>query len=217
MVRKVQNIDPDPRYITPRQKEVLLFIRDFRARTGYSPTMEEIAEHLDVSKVTVFEHVTVLQVKGWLQRTRRRARSLMLADPLPASDMLEAKEIGLPLAGKIAAGVPIEAIENLERMDLHQVFRRNAGTFLLKVEGDSMTGDHICPGDLAVIEQRSEARDGDIVVALVADNDATLKRLRHQPDGTIQLLASNPAYPPRLVNPEELRIQGVLIGVIRAL
>ena len=223
MVRKVTDIDPNPRHLTPRQMKVLIFIRDYRLKTGYSPTMAEIAEHVGVSKVTIFEHVTVLEVKGWLKRTRHRARSLELVEQLPVEGMLPAPTNippdapGLVLAGRIAAGAPIEAVEQQDRLDLNGLFQRQRPTFLLTVQGESMIGDQILPGDLAVIEQRSDIRDGTIAVALLIDGEATLKRIYREPGGGYRLEASNPAYPPRFVELGNLSIQGVMIGLIRRL
>ncbi len=198
-----------PASLTPKQLRVLTFIRDFTNARGYAPTMQELADDFGVSKVTVFEHIAALQRKGYLERSRHKARSLQLCDSFEFPDERPTR---LPLVGTIAAGRPIEAIENREVLDLEELFVSPFGNFVLRVRGDSMAGDNICDGDFVIVEKREVARDGDMVVALVEGQDATLKRFFKTKHG-IRLEASNPAYEPIIAH--DVQIQGVVVGVLR--
>ena len=195
--------------LTPKQLRVLTFIRDFSRTRGYAPTMQELADEFGVSKVTVFEHIAALQKKGFLRRARHKARSLQLSNDIGFPDERSTR---LPLAGRIAAGLPIEAIEQREFLDLAHVFTTPRRAFALKFRGDSMIEDNICDGDFVVCEQRETARDGETVVALLPDGEATLKRLYRTPRG-IRLQPANPAFEPIIV--KDVKIQGVVIGVLR--
>jgi repressor LexA len=196
--------------VTPRQLEILRFIRDFRLNNGYSPTMQEIGDHLDLTKVTVFEHVGSLERKGLLLRGgKHKARSLQVSKDFRFPDE---QTSSIPLAGRIAAGSPIEAIEDAESIDLTEMFRADGSTFVLEVQGDSMVEDGICDGDLVICQKRNTARDGETVVALLENGDATLKRI-YREKGRIRLQPANPAYDPIYV--QHVEIQGVVIGLVR--
>jgi repressor LexA len=195
--------------LTPKQLRVLTYIRDFSHARGYAPTMQELADEFGVSKVTVFEHIGALQRKGCLKRSRHKARSLRLSDDI---DFPDQRPTCLPLVGVIAAGRPIEAIEQRETLDLEDMFVSSHGNYVLRVRGDSMIGDNICDGDFVIVERRDTARDGETVVALLDDGEATLKRFYHTPSG-IRLEAANPAYEPIIT--KSLRLQGVVVGVLR--
>ena len=196
--------------VTPRQLEILRFIRDFRKRHGYSPTMQEIGQHLSLTKVTVFEHVEAVERKGLLLRgAKHKARSLRVSPDFQFPDERPTK---IPLVGRIAAGAPIEAVENREDLDLEELFDRTQDTFVLRVDGDSMVDEHICDGDYVICERRSEARNGETVVALLADGEATLKKYFRE-EGRVRLQPANPSYEP--IYADELDIQGVVIGVVR--
>lgn len=195
--------------LTPKQLRVLTFIRDFSRAKGYSPTMQELADEFGVSKVTVFEHVSALHKKGYLKRSRHKARSLQLSDSIRFPDERATR---LPLAGTIAAGAPIEAIEQNESLDLEEMFVSSHGNFVLRVRGDSMIEDQICDGDYVIIEKRETARDGETVVALLDDGEATLKRFYREPRG-IRLQPANPAYKP--IHTKSVQIQGVVVGILR--
>ncbi len=201
--------------LTPKQREILLLIRDGQLRWGYSPTLQEIADELDVSKVTVFEHVRSLMDKGALKRDRNRARSLELTKKAKLPD--EERTTRLPLVGRIAAGAPIEAIEDQESLDLEELFTRGQGTsgdtFVLEVEGDSMIDEHIREGDYVVCRRTAKPRSGQTVVALLEDGEATLKKF-YREKGRIRLQPANVNYDP--IYPDDCQIQGVVIGVIRA-
>jgi repressor LexA len=194
---------------TPRQTEILVFIRDYTHRNGYSPTYEEIAEKFDISKVTVFEHLTILEERGLVTRDKHKARSLRLANHLELPDE---KPNCLKLVGRIAAGAPIEAIEDSETIDLEEIFASDHGVFALQVKGDSMIEDSIADGDYVVCERRTTPYNGETVVALLEDGEATLKRF-YREKSRIRLQPANPKYQP--IYATDVRIQGVVIGLIR--
>ena len=181
-----------PSLLTPKQLRVLTFIRDFTRAKGYAPTMQELADEFGVSKVTVFEHIAALQRKHCLRRSPHKARSLRLSQNLEFPDERPTR---LPLAGTIAAGQPIEAVEQREAVDLEELFASPHGSFALRVRGDSMIEDQIADGDYVIVEKRNTPRDGETVVALLEDGEATLKRFYRDRNG-IRLQPANPAYEP---------------------
>jgi repressor LexA len=198
--------------LTPRQLDVLVAIRNYRHLHGYSPTMQELADQLGTSKVTIFEHVGALEKKRVLRRDKHKARSLeIVADVLPD----EERTTKLPLLGNIAAGSPIEAVENREELDLESMFAAKQGVYVLRVRGDSMIEDHLMDGDYVVIERRENARNGEQVVALFDTGEATLKRF-YREGGKIRLQPANSNHQPRVVDPDKVRVQGVVIGVLRS-
>lgn len=200
--------------LTPRQVDVLVAIRNYRHLHGYAPTMQELADSLGTSKVTIFEHVGALERKRILRRDRHKARSLEIVGDKKLPDEFRASK--LPLLGTIAAGSPIDAVENREEIDLEQVFNARSGVYVLRVRGDSMIEDHLMDGDYVVIERRDSARNGEQVVALIEDsNEATLKRYYREPGGKVRLQPANSSMEPRIVDAARLRIQGVVIGVLR--
>lgn len=201
--------------ITKRQRQVYDFIASFVQRNGYSPSFEEIGDGLGLSSLaTVHKHVSNLEKKGLLKRDYNRSRSI---DVLPVRGLFKrqpkAPEIGLPLMGRIAAGQPIEAIENPETISLGDI-TRSKDVFVLQVKGESMKDEHIVDGDYVLVEKAENARDGEIVVALVEGSDATLKRFYRE--GTeIRLQPSNTAMKPIVVPAWSVRVQGRVIGVLR--
>lgn len=197
--------------LTPKQLRVLTFIRDFTNARGYAPTMQELADEFGVSKVTVFEHVDALRRKGYLKHTRHKARSLRLKGDYEFPDERPTR---LPLVGTIAAGQPIEAIEEPETLDLEEMFVSPHGNFVLRVRGDSMIEDNICDGDYVIVEKRETARDGETVVALLENGEATLKRF-YRERGRVRLQPANPAYEP--IYTRDVQIQGVVVGILRTL
>jgi len=196
---------------TPKQLRLLVAIRDYRIQHGYSPTMQELADMMGVSKVTIFEHIEALEKKGYLLRARNRARSFEVSPETKLPD--EAKPASFPLVGTIAAGQPIEAVENRETLDLGTLFTTKHGTYVLRVKGSSMIDDHIADGDYVIIERRESARDGEVVVALLEDGQATLKRFFKE-KGRVRLQPANATMQPIYVQ-GNVKIQGVLIGVLR--
>jgi repressor LexA len=158
--------------VTRRQKEVLDFLESFVTRNGYSPSFEEIARGMGLkSLATVHKHITNLEKKGLLDRVHNRSRSI---DVLPPGTRTRSSD-RLPLAGRIAAGLPVEAMENPESISLHDVVG-NRDVFALEVRGDSMRDEHIISGDYVLVERTRTARQGEIVVALVHGAETTLKR-----------------------------------------
>jgi repressor LexA len=199
--------------LTPRQLDVVVAIRNYRHLNGYAPTMQELADQLGTSKVTIFEHVGALERKRVIRRDKHKARSLEIIseDKLPD----ENRSTKLPMLGNIAAGSPIEAIENREEIDLEQMFQSRNGVYVLRVRGESMIDDHLCDGDYVVIERRENARNGEQVVALLDTGEATLKRF-YREGGKIRLQPANRSMEPRIVNADQCRVQGVVIGVLRS-
>ena len=200
--------------LTPKQLKILQLIRDYRFAHGYSPTMQELADELGVSKVTVFEHVEALINKGALRREPNKARSLSICEDAIIPD--EAQPLRFPLVGKIAAGYPIEKFPQSDQLSLEEIFGprvgQKAGTFALQVEGDSMKDEGILDGDYVIVEQRNTARNGERVVALLPNGETTLKTF-YKEGNRIRLQPANPDYEPIVV--ETCDIQGILIGVVR--
>lgn len=200
--------------LTPKQLKILQLIRDSRVRHGYSPTMQELADELGVSKVTVFEHVEALIKKGALIREANKARSLSIADNIALPD--EEHPLKFPLVGKIAAGYPIEKFTSSDQLDLSGLFGPRVGavnsTFALKVDGDSMQDEGILDGDYVIVERRDTARNGDRVVALLPNGESTLKSYFKEADH-IRLQPANPNFEP--IRVRDCKIQGIVIGVLR--
>ena len=198
--------------LTRRQREVYDYICEFVEENGYSPSLEEIGAHFDLASVaTVHKHIQHLVSKGLLRKAWSRSRSL---EPVreEASDLPE-----VPLLGTVAAGLPIEAIEDQNehiRVPAH-LMGRPQDTFALKVRGDSMIEDQICDGDVVVVESRSEARNGETVVALVGGDEATLKRF-YRAGAMVKLVPANATMQPIEVPAADVQIRGVVRGLIRS-
>jgi len=202
--------------LTKRQKQVLDFIANFVDEQGYCPSYEEIARGLKLASLaTVHKHISVLETKNYLKRGFNQSRSLELAPKyLQEQRRSRPTSLEVPLLGRIAAGSPVEAIEQREVLSFAD-FAGNADTFALEVRGNSMIEDHICDGDMILLERVSEAQDGDIVVALVSGSEATLKRFYREPDGMIRLQPANSTLQPILVPAVDVQIQGRLLAVMR--
>jgi repressor LexA len=200
--------------LTPKQLRILQLIRDWRVRKGYSPTMQELADEIGVSKVTVFEHVEALIKKQALVREPNKARSWSIAEGSAGPD--EARPLRFPLVGKIAAGNPIERVANEDEIDLAEVLcppnRGTNSTFALKVEGDSMRDEGILDGDFVLIERTQVANNGDKVVALLPDGSTTLKTFYKEEDH-IRLQPANPQFEP--IRVKFCQVQGIVKGVVR--
>jgi repressor LexA len=202
--------------ITKRQRQVYDFISDFVQRQGYSPSFDEIGQGLGLSSLaTVHKHISNLEKKGLLTRDYNRSRSIDLL--APKGRLKQAMAVNttmvLPLLGRIAAGLPIEAVENPETISLAD-FVRSKEVFVLEVRGDSMQDEHILSGDYVLVEKSKTAHNGDIVVALVDTTDATLKRFYRDGD-KIRLQPSNSNMKPIIVPAASVQIQGRVIGVLR--
>jgi len=198
--------------LTRRQREIYDFIRGFVAEKGYSPSLEEIGEHFDLSSVaTVHKHVQHLVEKGMLKKAWNRSRSVEPIEPERGSAALTS----LPLLGSVAAGQPIEAIEVAETIDVPSELVSGRGShYALRVAGDSMIEDQICDGDTVIVESRNEARDGETVVALVAGSDVTLKKL-YRDGPRVRLEPANERFEPIVVPAEDVQVRGIVRGLIR--
>ena len=194
--------------LTQLEHRILDFIRDYIRQHGHGPTLKEIGAAMNIkSKGTVHRYVQALTNKGALEHVERGWRGIRLAnEPFHSTT--------LPLAGRIAAGHPIEAIPGQDELDLSAMFV-NDNRFALQVKGDSMIDIGILDGDWVIIEQRQTARDGDIVVALIDEQDATLKRFKRLADGQVLLIPENTNLSPMQYSPERVRIQGILVGQLR--
>lgn len=196
--------------LTRRQHEILAFYRDYATERGYSPTLEEVAQHFGVNKVTIFGHVAELERKGALQRTAKHvSRGLVVVDR-PAEDEVPAGSV--PILGRIAAGVPIETVEHPEPLAWDDIVPSDRDVYALRVRGHSMIDDGIHDGDIVLVERRSNAVDGDLVVAVLPEEEATLKRLYREKSGW-RLQPSNLALKPMYAASVEVR--GIVIGVVR--
>jgi repressor LexA len=207
--------------LTPKQLQVLRHIAVFHGSRCYSPTIAELAAQLSLSRSTVFEHLSELQRKSLLTTSPGRARSLRLTsrgrkllrqsrtEEPPSGEDAPA---GIPLVGRVAAGLPVEAIENRDSLSLESCFGMGDGLFALQVSGDSMIEENIRPGDYVICRRTEVAENGQLVVALVDDGEATLKRLYKEQD-RIRLQPANANYEPIYSN--NCRIQGVVVGLLR--
>lgn len=196
--------------LTPKQLAILTSIRDYERDHGYSPTLQELADRFGVSKITIHEHIAALRKKGLLKTRRYRARSVKLTPQASFPD--EKTPVRMPLLGRIAAGAPIEAVENPEMLDLAEILASRGTVFALQVRGNSMIDDHIRNGDYVIVERRETAGDGETVVALLDNGEATLKRF-YREGSRIRLQPANASMSPIYVT--RARIQGIVIGIIR--
>ncbi len=199
--------------LTRRQREIFDFISSFVEERGYSPSLEEIAAQFGLSSVaTVHKHVQHLVEKGLLRKAWNRSRSIE-----PVSQGVEQPGLTtLPLVGTVAAGTPIEAIEDNQTISVPaQMAGRPGESFVLRVRGDSMIEDQICDGDLVVIEKCKEARNGQTVVALIDGSEATLKRF-YRSGNRVKLVPANESMEPIEVLAEQVTIRGVVRGLLRS-
>jgi len=220
--------------LTRKQHELLCFIHDRLADTGVSPSFEEMKEALDLkSKSGVHRLISALEERGFIRRLPNRARALevlrmpertrtekpaaprnAVLKPVPtlpaaANDVLE-----IPLHGRIAAGLPIEALEGQTSLSVPAALLGPGEHYALEVSGDSMVEAGILDGDFALIRRTDTARDGEIVVALIEDNEATLKYFRRE-GAMVRLDPANRSYDPMRYKPDQVRVQGRLAGLIR--
>ncbi len=198
-------------HLTRRQKEILDFLARHITRKGYAPTIEEIGEHFGLSSLaTVHKHLTNLQEKGLIKRAWNRSRALEL---VPTEVKVRAVE--LPLLGRVAAGTPIEAIQSTETVFVPEDMVGRRETYVLQVKGNSMIEEQIRDGDYVIVENRKAARDGEMVIALLEGQNVTLKKLYREGGGRVRLQPANAQMKPIYVDQDDLRIQGVVIGVLR--
>jgi repressor LexA len=198
-------------YLTRRQRQILDYINGFISRRGYAPSLEEIGRRFGLSSLaTVHKHLVNLEKKGVINRSWNRSRSIEL---IPAEGIKTAG-VELPLLGLVAAGEPIEALSHRETMTVPEEFAGKGNTYMLRVKGDSMIDEQIRDGDYIVVEKRRTARDGETVVALLRNEEATLKKF-YRENGKVKLAPANSALEPIVVNPGDVTIQGVVIAVLR--
>lgn len=198
-------------YLTRRQRQILDFITSFISRRGYAPSLDEIRKKFDLSSLaTVHKHLTNLQEKGVIARRWNRSRSIEIVSP----GETETAGVELPLLGLIAAGTPIEALPSRETMVVPEEFSGGGNTFILRVRGDSMIDEQIRDGDYIVVEERQTARNGETVVALLHNDEVTLKKF-YREKGRITLVPANPDVKPITVHPRDVTIQGVVVAVLR--
>ena len=193
--------------LTARQGEVLEFIRDQVATQGFAPTVREIGEFFNIASPNgVVSHLRALEKKGYIEREPNRSRTIRLT-----ADMEQQR--GFPMVGRIAAGLLHEAVEQAERIDFTEMFdSSDSSLFVLEVSGDSMVDDHIADGDYVIVRRQPTARQGQIVVALTDENEATLKRWYKEKDH-IRLMPANKRMKP--IKVKNAKILGVVEGVIR--
>lgn len=195
-------------HLTKRQKDIYQFIEDYLRVNGYSPSMEEIGAHFEISSMNgVHKHLKVLEERGYISRMSNRARSIQL---IPE----EQEKNTLPLLGYIAAGQPIEAVETPEEVEIPDYLLKQGEHYVLEVEGESMIDNHIQNGDRVIIQKRESANNGETVVALIDDENATLKQY-YREGRRIRLQPANRNMDPIYVEENRLRIQGILVGLIR--
>lgn len=195
--------------LTKRQKEILDFLQDYLARNGYAPRFEEIAEHFSYASLgTVHEHLENLRRKGYIRKSYKEWRSIEL-EPGPST------ALDLPLFGTVAAGVPIEAITEQETVTVPEDMIGRGSNYVLRVQGNSMIDEHIQDGDYIVVNSRQTARNGEMVVALVDGDSATVKKFYQEPGGQVRLQPANPEMSPLYYAPDQVTLQGIVVGVIR--
>lgn len=206
--------------LTPRQLQLLRMVSDYQRNRCYSPTLAEMAAELNISRSTVYEHIGELRKKGLLSGSANKARSLkvsseaqeLLSDIADVGSDSYIKGLnGIPLAGRVAAGLPLEAVENAESLSFNSCFG-NDDIFALEVQGDSMINDDIHEGDYVICRRSSIARDGQLVIAIVDEENATLKRFYKQKNRA-KLQPANENFEP--IYSDNCRIEAVVVGLIR--
>ncbi len=212
--------------LSKRQKEIYDFIGLFDEQNGYSPTYREIAEHLGLrSAGTVKQHVDALAAKGAIEKLYNTNRSLKVLPIGPAASRSKeegdgVRAVRLPLSGEVAAGRPIDALYDGEGIAVPAEFLRQGGgeSYVLRVRGNSMVEEQIRDGDFIVVEARSDAAEGETVVAVVdgpAGPEATVKKFHREPDGRIRLEPASPLHEPLFCSPGEVEVRGVVVAVLR--
>jgi repressor LexA len=199
--------------LTARQADIYRFIQGYIARHGHGPLLTEIADGVGIhSKGTVHRYVSSLAQAGLIELVPGRHRGIRLPEPTGVGSE---RGLALRLVGKIAAGRPIEAIPGLEEINLADLFR-GANRFVLRVQGDSMVEAGILDSDMVIVEKREWGDNDALVVALIDHQEATLKRIRYNSDGTVTLFPANRALSPVTYPSERVCIQGVVVGQMRS-
>jgi repressor LexA len=196
--------------LTKRQREVLDYLNDFIQQHGYAPSLEEIGRRFGLSSLaTVHKHLTNLQEKGFIKRAWNRSRSVEMVPTRTGG-----RAVDLPLLGYVAAGSPIEAVAGAETIAVPENLVGRRDSYVLRVKGDSMIDEQIRDGDYVIVEDRRSADNGEMVIAMLHGSDVTLKKL-YREQGRIRLQPANPAIQPIVVSPDDVQIQGVVVGVMR--
>ena len=196
--------------LTRRQREILDYLREFLEEHGYAPSLEEIGRRFGLSSLaTVHKHLTNLQEKGFIKRMWNRSRSVELLPTRAGGNALE-----IPLQGYVAAGAPIEAVVSPETVCVPEELVGRRATYALRVRGGSMHEEQIRDGDIVIVESRQTAQNGETVIALVDGNDVTLKKL-YQEGRRVRLQPANENVAPIVVDASQVRVQGVVVGVMR--
>lgn len=199
----------DAMYLTRRQKEVLDFVSDHVGRHGYAPTLQEIGEHFGLSSpATVYKHVEQLVRKGYLRKSAHQERGIQLVDPEPV------RTVEVPVLGQVMAGRAIEAIVEPDTVNLPPELVGDKATYALRVRGNSLIDEHIRDRDLLIVEDRQRPGNGETVVALLGGERATIKRF-YRDGPLVRLQPSNPTIEPRFVADADLRIHGIVVGLVR--
>lgn len=199
--------------LTKRQREILDFIESFLEARGYSPSFEEIAESFDYrSLATVHEHLANLETKGYIRKNYNESRSIELLDAEMRIGALD-----LRLLGTVAAGEPIEAVEERESVSVPEdmVAGSRGEHYVLRVRGDSMIDEQIRDGDYVIVQSRETAHNGEMVIALLDGEEATMKKYYREENGQVRLQPANPALSPIFVPEGRVRVRGIVVGVIR--
>ena len=197
--------------LTKRQRQILDYLNGYSAEHGYAPSFEEIAEEFNYNSLaTVHEHLSNLERKGYIKRSYNESRAIEI---LPSD--VTPRSVELPLLGAVAAGFPIEEATVQETVAVPQDFVRRGGNhYVLRVRGQSMIEDQIADGDIVVVHDRQSAENGEMVIAMI-DESATVKRYYRERDGRIRLQPSNESMAPIYVQENQMRIQGIVVGVLR--
>ncbi len=196
--------------LTRRQREILDYLQEFIQQHGYAPSLEEVGRRFSLSSLaTVHKHLTNLEEKGFIRRSWNRSRSVELVTARTGNRAIE-----LPLLGYVAAGVPIEAITGTETIAVPEDLVGKRETYVLRVKGDSMIDEQIRDGDFVIVEDRKTADNGEMVIALVSGTDVTLKKF-YREQGRIRLQPANPLMDPILLDPSQVQVQGVVVGMMR--
>ena len=196
--------------LTKRQKQILNFIEESIRKNGYAPSLDEISRHFELHSIsTIHKHLVNLEDKGLIKRHWNRARAIEL---VPAQDKPEARDV--PLAGLIAAGEPIEAVRGNELVAVPEDMIGRRDVYVLKVRGESMVDEQVRDGDYVIVENRTDPRNGEMVVALLNGENATLKKF-YREKSQIRLQPAHPTMKPIFVQDDELAIQGVVVGIMR--
>lgn len=197
-------------YLTERQRDILGFIRDYQKAKGVAPTHREICEHFGFSSYgTVYKHLSLLQKKGLIRRDWNQKRGVELVESQPE----EPTTLSLPFLGYIAAGQPLDVVASNETIHVPFELTSRGENFVLKVRGDSMIEDGIHDGDFVIIEQRPTAENGEMVVASVS-GDVTLKRF-YKEGRRVRLQPANSSMAPIYARAEDVRVQGIVVGLMR--